>query len=87
MSVPHKMITKFYERLKAIGIDIELSGNYPWIYLTSVNGVRVKEAFRSKRNFTAFFIHPNTHFSDRRKVFMKIREMVSGQEAKNEKGE
>jgi hypothetical protein len=33
----------FRNRLKRIGIDVEFCGNYPWIYLDYINGVRVKE--------------------------------------------
>jgi hypothetical protein len=35
-------ITIFVERLKKIGIHVELAGNAPWIYLNTVNGNRVK---------------------------------------------
>ena len=35
-------ITVFRNRLKKIGIEIELKGNAPWIYLESVNGNKVK---------------------------------------------
>jgi len=35
-------ITVFVERLKKIGIQIELASNVPWIYLDKVNGVRIK---------------------------------------------
>ena len=35
-------ITVFVERLKKIGITIELAGNIPWIYLNKVNGNRIK---------------------------------------------
>ena len=31
----------FINRLKKIGIELELAGNYPWIYLEKVNGNRV----------------------------------------------
>jgi hypothetical protein len=33
----------FVERLKKIGIKLELMGNVPWIYLHSVNGNRIKK--------------------------------------------
>jgi hypothetical protein len=36
-------VIKFKERLKKIGIEIELMVNIPWIYLESVNGNKVKE--------------------------------------------
>ena len=35
-------ITVFRNRLNKIGIEIELKGNAPWIYLESVNGNKVK---------------------------------------------
>jgi hypothetical protein len=31
------------ERLKKIGIEIQLTGNIPWIYLRSVNGNVIKQ--------------------------------------------
>jgi hypothetical protein len=33
----------FINRMKRIGIELELKANYPWIYLHSVNGNRVKQ--------------------------------------------
>ena len=35
-------INIFVERLKKIGIQIELVGNVPWIYLNKVNGIITK---------------------------------------------
>jgi len=76
---------RLIERLKPLGIEIELGGNFPWIYLRAVNGIIVKEKFAANHGFTAFW-YPTKHgdevikFSDRRKVFEKIREMVSGEE-------
>lgn len=36
-------ISIFVRRMKRIGITLELVGNYPWIYLDSVNGNRIKK--------------------------------------------
>ena len=36
-------IEVFINRMKKIGIELELEGNVPWIYLKSVNGNRVRE--------------------------------------------
>lgn len=33
----------FRNRLKKIGIEIELMGNIPWIYLMSVNANKIKK--------------------------------------------
>jgi hypothetical protein len=36
-------IEVFINRMRKIGIELELEGNVPWIYLKSVNGNRVRE--------------------------------------------
>ena len=46
------VITTLKNRLSKIGIEIELSGNYPWIYLDKVNGNRIKqEDFTANHGF------------------------------------
>lgn len=72
---------RFNRRLKKIGIEIECINNMPWIYLRSVNGKTVTERYLGEHGFTAFWYPLSDHdsvveFSDRRKVFAKIREMV-----------
>ena len=43
----------FVDRLKKIGIEIELVGNIPWIYLNKVNGNRVKpEDYNANHGYT-----------------------------------
>lgn len=67
----------FVERLKKIGIIIELVGNYPWIYLDKVNGNKVKEKFEGNHGFTIGFlpIRPDKpfHFTDLKYIFEIIR--------------
>jgi len=71
------MINKLVRRLKKIGIDIELRANYPWIYLYKVNGIIVTEKFNANHGFTAFYLTASAFsWSDRHKVFTKIREML-----------
>ena len=46
-------LTVFKNRLEKIGIEIELKGNLPWIYLESVNGNIVKEEdYNSNHGYT-----------------------------------
>jgi len=46
------VITTLKNRLSKIGIEIEMSGNYPWIYLDKVNGNRIKqEDFTANHGF------------------------------------
>ena len=43
----------FINRMKRIGIELELEGNAPWIYLKSVNGNRVRpEDFNANHGYT-----------------------------------
>jgi hypothetical protein len=43
----------FINRLKKIGIELELEGNVPWIYLKSVNGNRVRpEDYNANHGYT-----------------------------------
>lgn len=74
------IIGQFVRRLKKIGVEVRLVGNFPWVYLDSVNGKRVREKFYGEHGFTAFFIPVSNKlpvkFSDRREVFKKVREML-----------
>ena len=45
------VINRLVPRLRKIGIDVELIGNYPWIYLRKVNGNTIKEKFEGKTYF------------------------------------
>ncbi|UUW39873.1 hypothetical protein VP14_186 [Vibrio phage VPMCC14] len=75
------LTTRFSNRLKKLGIETELIANYPWIYLRSVNGVKVKEIFAAEHGFTAFFDgSKGCKFSDRKKVFKLIRDYVRHEE-------
>lgn len=73
-------IERFTHRLSNLGIDVKLSINAPWVYLSEVNGKKVQDKFRAEHGFTAFFLSSNNgddmRFSDIRTVFKKIREMV-----------
>ena len=71
----------FIERLKKIGIDVKLSGNFPWVYLTEINGVRVTESFAANHGFTVMFLpgrndSPPSDFTDTKEIFKLIRKYV-----------
>lgn len=68
----HK-ITIFVERLSKIGINIELAGNYPWIYLRKVNDNRVQETYLANHGFTIGFINKDFVFTDLKEIFKIIR--------------
>jgi hypothetical protein len=71
-------ITVFVERLKKIGIDVKLSGNFPWVYITEICGIRVKEKFAGNHGFTLIFLpgrndSPPSDFTDIGETFKLIR--------------
>lgn len=73
------ILTTLTSRLKKIGIEIELVGNYPWIYLESVNGNRIKEEdyYYGNHGFTIAFlpikIDKKMEILDMPKTFEMIR--------------
>lgn len=82
-------IKSFHDRLAKIGIDVMMSGNYPWIYLDTVNGHKVWEKYMASHGFTVFFrgVRPgqNDECPDIGRVFKKIREMLTEEGRKKDK--
>lgn len=70
-------LTTFIERMKKLGIEIELMGNYPWIYIHTINGKRVTEKFQGNHGFTIAFTPIKTgqelNFTDITEIFKLIR--------------
>jgi len=50
------ILEKLIYRLKKINIEIELIGNYPWVYLHKVNGNKVTDKFMANHGFTIAFL-------------------------------
>jgi len=74
-------ITVFVERLKKIGIDVKLSGNFPWVYIDEICGVRVTETLAANHGFTLIFLpgrndSPVSEFTDIEEIFKLIRKYV-----------
>ena len=73
------VINRLVPRLRKIGINIEMVGNYPWIYLEKVNGNRIKkdDYFHGNHGFTIAFYPIRKdqvmELTDIRKVFEIIR--------------
>ena len=49
-------IKVFVERLKKIGIEVKLQGNFPWVYINEICGKRVTEKFEGNHGFTLIFL-------------------------------
>jgi hypothetical protein len=73
-------IPSFINRLKKIGINVELIANYPWVYLDTVNGIRVKGAYWGEHGFTVFVkaarIDQKDQILEIPIIFNKIRETL-----------
>ena len=74
-------IKVFVERLKKIGIEIKLVGNYPWVYIDEICGKKVTETFEGNHGFTLIFLpgrndSPVSEFTDIKEIFKLIRKYV-----------
>ena len=74
-------LTVFVNRMKRIGIDIKLAGNYPWIYINEINGTRVTEKFEGEHGFTIAFLPVRADkelaFTDITEIFKLIRKYAT----------
>jgi hypothetical protein len=75
-------ITVFVERLKKIGIEIKLQGNFPWVYITEICGIKVKERLYGNHGFTLIFLpgrldSPPSEFTDIKEIFKLIRKYTN----------
>jgi len=70
-------LKQFIDRLQKRGVTVTLVSNYPWVYLATVNGKRVKEKFRAEHGFTVAFepieIGKELEFTDTTEIFKIIR--------------
>jgi hypothetical protein len=67
--------------LKKIGIDVKLSGNFPWDYIDEICGIRVTEKFEANHGFTLIFLpgrtdSPVSEFTDITEIFKLIRKYI-----------
>lgn len=46
----------FKNRLAKLNINVELVGNYPWVYIHRINGVLITERFIANHGFTIAFL-------------------------------
>lgn len=78
-------IDSFVNRLKKIGIEVTFKGNIPWIYLDTVNGLKVTDRYEGNHGFTAFWYGVRSgsvpRISDITEVFKQIRKKLNEQRA------
>jgi hypothetical protein len=74
-------IKVFVERLKKIGIEVKLMGNFPWVYIDEICGIKVREKLYGNHGFTLIFLpgrtdSPPSEFTDIAETFKLIRKYV-----------
>jgi hypothetical protein len=73
------VLDKLVLRLKAINIEIELIGNYPWVYLYKVNdnAIKKEDYYLANHGFTVSFMlmpeREKMEITDIKKTFELIR--------------
>jgi len=70
-------ITKFKNRMESLGIYLELSLNYPWVYIDKINGQRVKEGCYSEHKFTLALVNNRVRFVNLPLTFRLIRKYTN----------
>lgn len=80
MNSKQDILKVFINRMKRLGIEITLVGNYPWIYLDGINGKRVTERFQANHGFTIAFLpiqnDKQIQFTDISEMFKLIRKYI-----------
>lgn len=70
-------IESLIKRLKNIGVGIELTMNFPWIYVEKINNKKVTETFLAEHGFTIAFMpikkDQKLKFADITKLFKLLR--------------
>lgn len=67
-------VIRLQRRLSCIGVDIELKGNFPWIYMWKVNGTVVDEIVGANHGFCIGYSE-SKFLSNTKALFEKIREL------------
>lgn len=57
-------LISFIRKMDKIGIKLTFSSNYPWVYLDTINGKKVKETYHSEHGYLIGYspIKVNQHF-------------------------
>ena len=67
----------FIRRMNKLNINLELVGNYPWVYINKINGKPVSEKFQSEYGFTICYLpiknDQQIKFTDLSEIFKLIR--------------
>lgn len=74
--IRYSSLSVFISRLKKIGIEISLVSNVPWLYISEINGKKVKEKHASDHGYVLGYQGKGFTFEDLSKIFNLIRKYV-----------
>lgn len=68
-------LTTFLNRLSKIGISLQCSLNYPWVYVEKINDTFITEKYGSEHGWVLGFITKNDDFycEHSKEIFKLIR--------------
>lgn len=64
-----------HERLHSLGINVWFSLNYPWVYVDSINGIKIKEKYNANHGYCiGYYDTPDS--IDLKALFKIIRKYI-----------
>ena len=73
-------LTVFVDRLDNIGVKLSIAGNFPWVYIDKIDGVKVTEKFQANHGFCVAYLpirkDQDIKFTDIGETFKLIRKYV-----------
>lgn len=70
----------FIKRMDKLGVKIKITSNYPWVYITSINGTVVYDKYQSEWGFVLCYmpirIGEEIKFVELEKIFKLIRKYI-----------
>ena len=70
-------LARVCNRLQKIGVNLELEGNLPWVYLKSVNNLQVKGCKNAQHGWCIHMLGDERNLTFRKDLFTKIREILN----------
>jgi len=63
----------FISRLKKLNIELNLVGNYPWVYIDKINNKKVTDKYQSEWGFVLGYLNKGFTFEDLTEIFKLIK--------------
>lgn len=73
MDIKKDRLKIFLDRLKKINMELDLVGNYPWVYINKINDKKVKEKHASEWGFVLGYTGRDFTFETLSEIFKLLR--------------